>query len=151
MLLLEACFYRSREYQLNDSAAYYLNALDRISAPNYRPTQQVGCISIIFKDFIQQFWLQDVLRTRVKTTGIIETQFKFKNLHFKWVHNFYVSESRARQFTCVCVVSCLMQLWLIGRILYLLMLLSCIGPLFNLIFTVCLHTLHRELSLYCNQ
>lgn len=62
---VQACFLRSREYQLNDSAAYYLNALDRISAPNYRPTQQ------------------DVLRTRVKTTGIIETQFKFKNLHFK--------------------------------------------------------------------
>ena len=55
MLLLEACFYRSREYQLNDSAAYYLNALDRISAPNYRPTQQVECISMIFNDFIQHF------------------------------------------------------------------------------------------------
>ena len=38
---VQACFHRSREYQLNDSAAYYLNALDRISAPNYRPTQQV--------------------------------------------------------------------------------------------------------------
>jgi len=62
---VQACFLRSREYQLNDSAAYYLNSLDRISSPNYRPTQQ------------------DVLRTRVKTTGIIETQFKFKNLHFK--------------------------------------------------------------------
>eukprot|EP00088_Acartia_fossae_P013483 TRINITY_DN17086_c0_g2_i1.p1 TRINITY_DN17086_c0_g2~~TRINITY_DN17086_c0_g2_i1.p1 ORF type:complete len:378 (+),score=91.60 TRINITY_DN17086_c0_g2_i1:56-1135(+) len=62
---VQACFHRSREYQLNDSAAYYLNSLDRISAPNYRPTQQ------------------DVLRTRVKTTGIIETQFKFKSLHFK--------------------------------------------------------------------
>merc|ERR1719215_1920326 len=51
---VQACFHRSREYQLNDSAAYYLTSLDRISAPNYRPTQQ------------------DVLRTRVKTTGIIE-------------------------------------------------------------------------------
>ena len=39
---VQACFLRSREYQLNDSAAYYLNALDRISAPNYRPTQQVS-------------------------------------------------------------------------------------------------------------
>ena len=38
---VQACFLRSREYQLNDSAQYYLNALDRISAPNYRPTQQV--------------------------------------------------------------------------------------------------------------
>ena len=27
--------------------------------------------------------LQDVLRTRVKTTGIIETQFSYKGLHFK--------------------------------------------------------------------
>lgn len=62
---VQHCFYRSREYQLNDSAAYYLNALDRISQPHYVPTQQ------------------DVLRTRVKTTGIIETHFTFKGLHFK--------------------------------------------------------------------
>jgi len=62
---VQHCFSRSREYQLNDSAAYYLNALDRIASPHYVPTQQ------------------DVLRTRVKTTGIIETQFNFKGLHFK--------------------------------------------------------------------
>lgn len=62
---VQQCFGRSREYQLNDSAAYYLNSLDRISQPNYIPTQQ------------------DVLRTRVKTTGIVETHFSFKNLHFK--------------------------------------------------------------------
>jgi guanine nucleotide-binding protein G(i) subunit alpha len=47
------CFERSREYQLNDSAAFYLNSLDRISQPGYIPTQD------------------DVLRTRVKTTGIV--------------------------------------------------------------------------------
>jgi guanine nucleotide-binding protein G(i) subunit alpha len=62
---VQLCFARSREYQLNDSAAYYLNALDRISLPNYVPTQQ------------------DVLRTRVKTTGIVETHFTFKGLRFK--------------------------------------------------------------------
>ncbi|XP_071551105.1 guanine nucleotide-binding protein G(i) subunit alpha isoform X2 [Panulirus ornatus] len=62
---VQHCFSRSREYQLNDSAAYYLNALDRISRPGYIPTQQ------------------DVLRTRVKTTGIVETNFSFKNLNFK--------------------------------------------------------------------
>lgn len=62
---LQHCFARSREYQLNDSASYYLNALDRISQPSYTPTQQ------------------DVLRTRVKTTGIVETHFVFKELHFK--------------------------------------------------------------------
>ncbi|XP_061767973.1 guanine nucleotide-binding protein G(i) subunit alpha-1 isoform X1 [Nerophis ophidion] len=62
---VQACFSRSREYQLNDSAAYYLNDLDRISQGTYIPTQQ------------------DVLRTRVKTTGIVETHFTFKDLHFK--------------------------------------------------------------------
>ncbi|XP_061750214.1 guanine nucleotide-binding protein G(i) subunit alpha-1 [Nerophis ophidion] len=62
---VQACFSRSREYQLNDSAAYYLNDLDRISHSTYVPTQQ------------------DVLRTRVKTTGIVETHFTFKDLHFK--------------------------------------------------------------------
>ncbi|XP_037777426.1 guanine nucleotide-binding protein G(i) subunit alpha isoform X2 [Penaeus monodon] len=63
--MIQHCFSRSREYQLNDSAAYYLNALDRISRPGYVPTQQ------------------DVLRTRVKTTGIVETNFSFKDLNFK--------------------------------------------------------------------
>lgn len=43
----------------------YLNDLDRISHGAYVPTQQ------------------DVLRTRVKTTGIVETHFTFKDLHFK--------------------------------------------------------------------
>ena len=43
----------------------YLNALERLSSPHYIPTEQ------------------DVLRTRVKTTGIMETHFTFKELHFK--------------------------------------------------------------------
>ena len=43
----------------------YLDSLDRIGAPGYEPTEQ------------------DLLRTRVKTTGIVEVQFDFKRLHFK--------------------------------------------------------------------
>lgn len=43
----------------------YLNDLERIAKADYIPTQQ------------------DVLRTRVKTTGIVETHFTFKELHFK--------------------------------------------------------------------
>ncbi|KAI2659072.1 Guanine nucleotide-binding protein G(i) subunit alpha-2 [Labeo rohita] len=39
--------------------------MDRIGKADYIPTQQ------------------DVLRTRVKTTGIVETHFTFKDLHFK--------------------------------------------------------------------
>ncbi|KPP79810.1 guanine nucleotide-binding protein G(o) subunit alpha-like [Scleropages formosus] len=80
---IQECFSRAREYQLNDSAQYYLDSLDRIGAPDYQPTEQ------------------DILRTRVKTTGIVETHFTFKNLHFrlfdvggqrserkKWIHCF---------------------------------------------------------------
>lgn len=62
---VQKCFARSNQYQLNDSAGYFLDSLARISSPNYVPTQQ------------------DVLRTRVKTTGIIETKFKYKGLLFK--------------------------------------------------------------------
>ena len=32
---VQECLERSREYQLNDSAPYYLNSLDRISQPGY--------------------------------------------------------------------------------------------------------------------
>uniref|UniRef100_A0A4W4EJZ8 Guanine nucleotide binding protein (G protein), alpha transducing activity polypeptide 1 n=1 Tax=Electrophorus electricus TaxID=8005 RepID=A0A4W4EJZ8_ELEEL len=80
---IQACFERASEYQLNDSAGYYLNDLERLIQPGYVPTEQ------------------DVLRSRVKTTGIIETQFSFKDLNFrmfdvggqrserkKWIHCF---------------------------------------------------------------
>jgi len=80
---VKQAFDRSREYQLNDSAAYYFDAIDRISQPNYLPTDQ------------------DVLRSRVKTTGIIESLFKIGDLTYrmfdvggqrserkKWIHCF---------------------------------------------------------------
>lgn len=56
---------RSREFQLNDSAVYYFNSIDRMAAPNYLPTDQ------------------DILRSRVKTTGITETTFKVGELTYK--------------------------------------------------------------------
>jgi len=56
---------RSREFQLNDSATYYFNSLERIGAPGYLPTDQ------------------DILRSRVKTTGITETSFKIGELTYK--------------------------------------------------------------------
>ena len=80
---LQKCFLRSREYQLNDSAEYYLNSLRRISEYNYVPTEQ------------------DVLKTRVRTIGIMEFHFSYKDLFFtmvdvggqrserkKWLHCF---------------------------------------------------------------
>uniref|UniRef100_S4RPV7 Guanine nucleotide binding protein (G protein), alpha transducing activity polypeptide 2 n=1 Tax=Petromyzon marinus TaxID=7757 RepID=S4RPV7_PETMA len=80
---VQASFDRASEYQLNDSASYYLNDLDRLMNPSYLPNEQ------------------DVLRSRVKTTGIIEDSFCFKDLQFrmfdvggqrserkKWIHCF---------------------------------------------------------------
>ena len=62
---VQECFSRSNEYQLNDSAKYFLDDLDRLGGKEYQPTEQ------------------DILRTRVKTTGIVEVHFSFKNLNFK--------------------------------------------------------------------
>ena len=76
-------FNRSSEYQLNDSAKYFFDAIDRISDPEYIPTDQ------------------DVLRSRVKTTGIIESKFIIGDITYrmfdvggqrserkKWIHCF---------------------------------------------------------------
>ncbi|KAL9643755.1 hypothetical protein ABK040_002779 [Willaertia magna] len=80
---IQKVYARRSEFQLNDSAAYYLNDIDRLSGSNYQPTQQ------------------DVLRSRVKTVGIVEADFiiddyKFKmidvggqrNERRKWIHVF---------------------------------------------------------------
>merc|ERR1712216_935577 len=53
----EEVFERKNEFQLNDSAAYYFEAITRISKPDYLPT------------------VDDVLRSRVRTTGIVQSDF----------------------------------------------------------------------------
>jgi len=71
------------KFQLNDSASYFFDRLDVISAPGYIPSEQ------------------DVLRSRVRTLGIVENTFeiegnKFKmfdvggqrNERKKWIHCF---------------------------------------------------------------
>ncbi|CAG9806756.1 unnamed protein product [Chironomus riparius] len=80
---IQECYERRREYQLIDSAKYYLNDLERIEKDDYLPTEQ------------------DLLRARVPTTGIIEYKFKLDNIYFrivdvggqrserrKWIHCF---------------------------------------------------------------
>ncbi|KAJ3369818.1 guanine nucleotide-binding protein subunit alpha [Allomyces arbusculus] len=80
---VRACCARSREFQLNDSAQYYFEAMPRLAAPEYKPTDQ------------------DILRSRVKTTGIVETTFRIGDLTYrmfdvggqrserkKWIHCF---------------------------------------------------------------
>ncbi|EGX50545.1 guanine nucleotide-binding protein subunit alpha [Orbilia oligospora] len=80
---VQECFKRSREYQLNDSAKYYFDSVERIATPDYVPSDQ------------------DVLRSRVKTLGITETTFVIGDLTYrmfdvggqrserkKWIHCF---------------------------------------------------------------
>ncbi|XP_022429175.1 guanine nucleotide-binding protein subunit alpha-14 [Delphinapterus leucas] len=64
---IQECYDRRREYQLSDSARYYLTDIDRIAMPSFVPTQQ------------------DVLRVRVPTTGIIEYPFDLENIIFRMV------------------------------------------------------------------
>ncbi|XP_068448464.1 guanine nucleotide binding protein (G protein) alpha v1 isoform X2 [Clinocottus analis] len=56
---------RGYEYELNDSALYFFENLARITSPEYVPTET------------------DVLRVRLRTTGVIETQFKVDRLIFR--------------------------------------------------------------------
>ncbi|XP_068599282.1 guanine nucleotide-binding protein subunit alpha-14-like [Brachionichthys hirsutus] len=80
---IRACYTRRCEYQLLDSTEYYMSNLERISAPDYIPTEQ------------------DVLRVRFPTTGIHDYAFNIKNITLrivdvggqkserrKWIHCF---------------------------------------------------------------
>jgi len=64
---VQKAYGRQSEFQLNDSAKYYFESVDRLAADDYIPTEQ------------------DVLRSRAKTTGIIETEFIVERTHFKMV------------------------------------------------------------------
>lgn len=59
------CYMRRREYQLLDSASYFLDKIDELTEESYLPE------------------LQDILRSRVRTTGIIEEIFKVEGANLK--------------------------------------------------------------------
>ena len=79
----QECLKRTSEYYLNDSGPYYFQRIENILDASYTPNEQ------------------DVLRSRVPTTGIVETSFKSGNLTYqlfdvggqrserrKWLHCF---------------------------------------------------------------
>jgi len=81
--ILSAYELRDKIFQLNDSASYFFSNIDRIVERDYLPTEQ------------------DVLRARVRTTGIEEALFAFEDMNFrmldvggqrserrKWIHCF---------------------------------------------------------------
>jgi len=53
------------KFQLTDSSQYFFDKIKEVSAENYLPSQQ------------------DVLRSRVRTTGIVENEFEIDNNKFK--------------------------------------------------------------------
>lgn len=74
---------RDKKFSLNDSTSYFFESIDRIAEPNYLPS------------------VDDVLRARVRSTGIEEAEFDFGELSFrmfdvggqrserrKWIHCF---------------------------------------------------------------
>ena len=74
---------RDKQFQLNDSASYFFQNVDRFLNDDYVPTEQ------------------DILRARVRSTGIDEAEFDFEDFSFrmldvggqrserrKWIHCF---------------------------------------------------------------
>jgi len=64
---IQNTFARANEFQLYDSAKYFFDEIDKISSESFVPSEQ------------------DVLRSRVKTTGIIETEFVINGHKFRLV------------------------------------------------------------------
>uniref|UniRef100_A0AC34GUK0 Uncharacterized protein n=1 Tax=Panagrolaimus sp. ES5 TaxID=591445 RepID=A0AC34GUK0_9BILA len=62
---VKKCFERRNEYQLNDSALYFLENIERTAKKDYRPTDQ------------------DILHTRMATTGVVKMDFHWKGIDFK--------------------------------------------------------------------
>jgi len=78
----------------------FLNAINRIGEANYVPTEQ------------------DVLLSRVRTTGVVEVKFKLKSSDFrvfdvggqrserrKWIHCFEVGLERLYWIGCIVIMS----------------------------------------------
>ena len=80
---VRSCLARSYDYQLNDSAEYFLDNAARICAEEWVPNDM------------------DVLRARVKTTGISETRFKKKKKQFVVV-DVGGQRSERRKWSVVC-------------------------------------------------
>uniref|UniRef100_A0A7E4WC98 Guanine nucleotide-binding protein G(s) subunit alpha n=1 Tax=Panagrellus redivivus TaxID=6233 RepID=A0A7E4WC98_PANRE len=64
---VQAAFERSNEYQLFDSAEYFISKSEIIRQDNYLPSEQ------------------DILRCRAMTTGIKEAKFEIDKVHFQMV------------------------------------------------------------------
>ena len=74
---IRKAYERRNEFQLIDSASYFLNDLDRVCTPEYEPSDD------------------DILRTRVRTTGIVKIEFEFR--HLTVINYFYLSRGSGKK------------------------------------------------------
>jgi len=94
---VQATYDLRANFQLPDSAEYFIEKVDEIANEDYVPSEQ------------------DILRSRVRTTGIVETEFKIKDNLFrmfdvggqrnerkKWIHCF-------EDVTCVIFVAAISE------------------------------------------
>ena len=83
---VQAAFLRANEYQLSDCAKYFLDHVTRLGQHGYIPTTQ------------------DILHTRVRTSGIVEVKFHIKDMIFR-IHDVGGQRSERRKwlylFDCV--------------------------------------------------
>eukprot|EP00727_Mastigamoeba_balamuthi_P007997 m51a1_g3818 putative guanine nucleotide-binding protein g subunit alpha-3 (359) ;mRNA; r:275995-277471 len=87
---IQAAYLRSAEFQLPDSARYYFEAIDRMASPRYIPTDQ------------------DVLHTRIKTTGINEIKFFIGETPFKMLDVGGQRSERGKWINCFQGVTCVL-------------------------------------------
>ncbi|KJE93958.1 guanine nucleotide binding protein [Capsaspora owczarzaki ATCC 30864] len=73
---IKECYNRSNEYQLNDSAGYFFDNVNRLVEKGYNPSEM------------------DMLRMRIVTTGIFETRFQISGVQF---HMFDVGGQRSER------------------------------------------------------
>ena len=82
-------FLSRHHFPLNDSAKYYFDNLDRITQPGYLPTDQ------------------DIVHSRIKTTGVVETDFTMDKLPCKLIDVGGQRSERRKWIHCFENVTCI--------------------------------------------
>ncbi|KAK6108360.1 G-protein alpha subunit family protein [Brugia pahangi] len=77
---IQNIYERRHDHNLHESAKHFFDSIDRITALDYKPSEQ------------------DILLTRIKTTGIVEVHFTIKNIPFRV---FDVGGQRSERKKCI--------------------------------------------------
>ncbi|KAH3900129.1 guanine nucleotide-binding protein subunit alpha SCDLUD_003097 [Saccharomycodes ludwigii] len=87
---IQQCFMRSNEFQLEGSANYYFDNIERFSQPDYICTDE------------------DILKGRIKTTGITETNFNINSTNFKVLDAGGQRSERRKWIHCFDKITCVL-------------------------------------------